>query len=244
MGLLDGKVAVITGGARGQGAAEARLFVSEGASVIITDVNPAGADLAAELGEKAVFQRHDVSSEGDWKIVADLAQQRFGKVDILVNNAGVAGWEPTQTVTPDQMRRYFDIHVMGALFGIQAIAPLMPESGGSIVNIASIAALGGIPGYVGYGTSKWALRGLSRYAARDLAAQNVRVNCVLPGGVETEMLNFGGEAKEVIDASRAMVPMKRFGDVGEIAQVVLFLASDNSSYMTGAEIVADGGSMA
>jgi len=220
------------------------LFVSEGASVVITDVNPAGAGLAAELGESVVFKQHDVSSEAEWKIIADLARERFGKIDILVNNAGVAGWEPTQTVTAAQMRRYFDIHVMGALFGIQSIAPLMPKTGGSIVNIASTAALGGIPSYVGYGTSKWALRGLSRYAARDLAEKNVRVNCVLPGGVETEMLNFGDEAKDIIDASRSAVPMGRFGDVDEIAQVVLFLASDKSSYMTGGEIVADGGLMA
>lgn len=240
MGLLEGKVAIITGGARGQGAEEARLFLEEGASVILTDLNPAGADLAAQLGEQAIFQLHDVASVADWKTVGDLARERFGKVDILVNNAGVAGWEPTQTVTADQIRRYFDIHVMGALFGMQAIVPLMPESGGSIVNIASTAAIGSIPSYVGYGTSKWALRGLSRYAARDLIAQNVRVNCVLPGGVETEMLNAGGGG-DLIDAARAMVPMNRFGEAGEIAQVVLFLASDKSSYMTGSEIIADGG---
>lgn len=242
MGLLDGKVAVITGAARGQGEAEARLFHAEGASLVLTDVNPAGETLAKSLGDKTVFLRHDVAVQADWHAVADLAKRMFGNVDILVNNAGINGFEPIDAITPAQMQRYLDIHVFGPLFGIQTIVPLMPSSGGSIVNIASGAALRGRRNFVGYGTSKWALRGLGRYAAHDLVGRGIRVNTVLPGGVETPMIKQGGAAgAEVVDSARAAVPMKRFGTAHELAQTVLFLASDQSSYMTGAELVVDGG---
>jgi 3alpha(or 20beta)-hydroxysteroid dehydrogenase len=241
MGLLDDKVAIITGAARGQGEAEARLFHAEGASLVLTDVNPAGEALAKSLGDNVIFQRHDVTSLTDWHAVADLAKRSFGKVDILVNNAGITGIEPTDTIAPAEMQRYLDIHVFGPLFGIQTIVPLMPASGGSIVNIASIAALRGYPSYVGYGTSKWALRGLSRYAAYDLVGRGIRVNTVLPGGVDTPMIHGVGAPVELIDAARAAVPMKRFATATELAQTVLFLASDQSSYMTGAELVVDGG---
>jgi 3alpha(or 20beta)-hydroxysteroid dehydrogenase len=240
MGLLEGKVALITGAARGQGAAEARLFHAEGASLVLTDINTGGEALAAEFGERALFVRHDVSRREEWQTVAELARDRFGKVDILVNNAGIAGYEPVQTITAEQMQRYLDIHLMGALFGIQAIEPLMPASGGSIVNIASTAALRGYRTYVGYGASKWALRGLSRYAAQDLVERSIRVNTVLPGGVDTPMLGQSAGA-ELIAAARAAVPMQRFGTADELARTVLFLASDLSSYMTGAELVVDGG---
>lgn len=240
MGLLDNKIAVITGAARGQGASEARLFVNEGATVILTDVNPDGQALAAELGDRAVFRHHDVAREADWKEVAAFALERFGRVDVLVNNAGITGYEPTDTVTAAQMQRYLDIHVFGALYGIQALVPLMKEGGGSIINIASTAALRGNISYVGYGVSKWALRGLTRYAARDLVDHGIRVNSVLPGGIDTPMLG-GAEGSPIIEAARLAVPMKRFGEADEIASIVLFLASGMSSYITGAEIVADGG---
>ena len=241
MGLLDGKVAIITGAARGQGEAEARLFRAEGASLVLTDVNPAGEALAKALGNKVVFQRHDVADQAGWRAVADLAQRSFGKVDVLVNNAGITFNVATETITPSEMQRFLDIHVYGPLFGIQAVVPLMPASGGSIVNIASIAALRGYPNYIGYGTSKWALRGLSRYAAYDLVGRGIRVNTVLPGGTETPMLDQTGAGAEMIAAVRAVVPMKRFATAHELAQTVLFLASDLSSYMTGAELIVDGG---
>ena len=239
MGVLTGKTAIITGGASGQGAEEARLFVAEGACVVLTDLNPAGAKLAAELGDKAHFVQHDVSRQSDWKNVVDQASARFGAIDILVNNAGIVGFEPIETLSAARMQKYLDTHVMGALFGIQAVVPHMPASGGSIVNIASVAAIRGIPSLTGYGTSKWALRGLSRYAAQDLAHRHIRVNCVLPGGVDTPMIV--GDNPELIDAVLATVPMRRYAQASEIAKLVLFLASDQSSYMTGSEIVADGG---
>lgn len=241
MGFLDGKIAIITGAARGQGAAEARLFAAEGAKVILTDLDEAtGTALAAELGEAALFHRHDVASRTDWDSVADLVHMRHGRADILVNNAGITGYEAVQSITAEQMQRYLDIHLFGALHGIQAIAPLMTGDSGSIINIASSAALRGLPGYVGYGVSKWALRGLTRYAANDLVGQNIRVNTVMPGGVETSMLAQSAGA-DLINAARAQVPMKRFAAAEELARTVLFLASDQSSYMTGAEIVVDGG---
>ena len=241
MGLLDGKVAIITGAARGQGEAEARLFHAEGAALVLTDVNPAGEALAKALGDKAIFQHHDVAIQADWHAVADLAKRSFGKVDVLVNNAGINGFEPTDTITAAEMQRYLDVHVFGPLFGIQTIVPLMPASGGSIVNIASGAALRGYQKLVGYGTSKWALRGLSRYAAQDLVGRGIRVNTVLPGGVETPMIYQNAAGDELNAIIRATVPMKRFGTAHELAQTVLFLASDQSSYMTGAELVVDGG---
>ncbi|MDR7103643.1 3alpha(or 20beta)-hydroxysteroid dehydrogenase [Croceicoccus sp. BE223] len=208
--------------------------------MVITDINEDGAATAEQLGPDCIFRRHDVASEKDWADVAGLAKEHFGKVDILVNNAGITGYEATETISPEAMRRYFDIHVMGALFGMQAVVPIMAEEGGSIINIASTAAVRGLPSYVGYGTSKWGLRGLSRYAAFDLVAKNIRVNCVMPGGVETEMLRQAA-GQDLIDAARQSVPMKRFGTTSEIAQAVLFLASDQSSYMTGAELILDGG---
>lgn len=240
MGILAGKVAVVTGASRGQGEAEARLFHAEGAALVLTDLNPAGKALAVELGSNAVFLRHDVSDQAGWANVARCAAAHFGKADILINNAGITGYEPVDRITVPEMQRYLDIHLYGALFGLQAIVPLMPEEGGAIVNIASTAALRGYAGYAGYGVSKWALRGLTRYAAHDLVSRRIRINTILPGGIDTPMLNRP-EAAALIDAARAAVPMKRFGAAEEIARIALFLASDAASYLTGTEIVADGG---
>ncbi|WP_157218945.1 SDR family NAD(P)-dependent oxidoreductase [Flavisphingomonas formosensis] len=240
MPSLDGKVAIITGGSRGQGAAEARLFLAEGASVVLTDLNPDGAALAEELGERAAFLTHDVADRAGWAKVVETAESRFGRIDILINNAGITGYEPIDQITPERMQRYMDIHVHGALYGIQAVLPAMRRQGGAVVNVASTAALRGYPTYVGYGVSKWAMRGLTRYAAHDLVADGIRINTILPGGIDTPMLNQA-EGAALIDAARNAVPMKRFGIAEEIARVALFLVSDASSYMTGAELVVDGG---
>lgn len=239
MGVLEGKVAIITGGARGQGEAEARLFHAEGAAVVVTDLNEAGQALADELGERAAFIRHNVANAEEWRAVIALAKQRFNKVDILVNNAGITGYEAVDQITPDEMQHYLNIHMFAALHGIQAVLPIMPD-GGSIINVASTAALRGMAGYVGYGVSKWALRGLTRYAAHDLVGRNIRVNTILPGGVETPMVMRDDDGG-LIDMARAAVPMKRFGTCQELAEAALYLASDRSSYMTGAEMVIDGG---
>jgi 3alpha(or 20beta)-hydroxysteroid dehydrogenase len=241
MGALQGKVAIITGASRGQGAAEARLFYAEGAAVVLTDVvSHGGHELAEELGERAVFIRHDVSDKTGWAQVADSAKSHFGGIDILVNNAGVTGYQSVETIEAAEMQRYLDIHLYGAIFGIQAVLPLMAPRGGAIINVASTAALRGNASYVGYGVSKWAVRGLTRYAAHDLVKHNIRINTILPGGVDTPMLNRP-DATALVAAARAAVPMKRFGTAEELAKVALFLASDASSYLTGSEIVVDGG---
>jgi 3alpha(or 20beta)-hydroxysteroid dehydrogenase len=240
--LMDGKVAIITGAARGQGAAEARLFAEAGAKIVLTDLaEEAGNALAAELGENAIFIKHDVASEANWRIVADAAIARFGRIDALVNNAGITGYKSVLETDANELQRYLGIHVFGPHFGIQAVVPAMRQAGGgAIVNIVSTAALRANPDFYAYGVSKWGLRGLTRYAAKDLVGFNIRVNAILPGGVETPMLG-DSSASPIVDAARAAVPMKRFAQAEEIGRVALFLCSDYASYMTGTDVVVDGG---
>ena len=236
---LEGKVAIITGAARGQGANEARRFVAEGARVVVTDLDANGQAVADELGASARFVRHDVASEDDWKTVITTAQDEFGKIDILVNNAGV--FKPANIV--DTTLAAFDLHyrvnTLGVFLGMRAVIPAMASSGGSIINISSIAGMRGWPGMIAYGGTKWASRGLTQCAARELAPQRIRVNSIHPGLVNTPMLDDHDPA--ALEAFVAAVPFGRMGSVDDVAEVVIFLASDLSSYMTGAEIVIDGG---
>jgi 3alpha(or 20beta)-hydroxysteroid dehydrogenase len=241
MGALTDKVLVLTGAAGGQGRVAARVFAEAGARLILTDRDPSGAEVATGLGPDAVFLRHDVSIRADWDAVIAAAIERFGGIDVLINNAGIAGRDDVQSLTPERMRGYLDVNLLGALSGIQAVVPAMrARGGGSIVNICSISALRSTPGLAGYGISKWALRGLSRYAAADLAPHKVRVNLVLPGAVDVAMIKDAqsGGGKE---AFARQVPLGRLARSEEIAQAALFLASDAASYVTGAELVADGG---
>jgi 3alpha(or 20beta)-hydroxysteroid dehydrogenase len=242
MGALEGKVAIITGGAGGQGSAEARLFVNEGASVVATDIDEKrGRALVAELGDAVVFARHDITSAEDWARVVKLACDRFGGIDILVNNAGIVAYGSVEEIKEAELRRLFDVNFYGAFLGVQAVVtPMTKRGGGAIVNTVSAAALRGYAGNFGYGVSKWALRGLSRYCAVDLVKKRIRVNAILSGAVETEMINRP-EAASVLAAAKATVPMNRFAEPEEIARLALFLASDASSYMAGSELVADGG---
>jgi 3alpha(or 20beta)-hydroxysteroid dehydrogenase len=240
MGTLSGKVAIITGGSRGQGAAEARLFASEGARVVITDVNDAGRELAAEIGEAAFFKHHDVSDEASWADTVAETLQRFGRVDILVNNAAL--YEPA-TLT-DTTRELWDliyrVNQLGVFLGMKAVANAMAEGGGgSIVNISSQAGISKGPGMFAYGSSKWAVRGMSQYAALDYAPLKIRVNAIFPGAIDTPMLLKN--PPEFMEMVKANIPMKRLGTPLEIANVALFLASDASSYMTGSEIAVNGG---
>ena len=236
---LEGKVAIITGAARGQGANEARRFVAEGARVVVTDLDANGQAVADELGASARFVRHDVANEDDWKTVITTAQDEFGKIDILVNNAGV--FKPANIV--DTTLAAFDLHyrvnTLGVFLGMRAVIPAMESSGGSIINISSIAGMRGWPGMIAYGGTKWASRGLTQCAARELAPQRIRVNSIHPGLVNTPMLDDHDPA--ALEAFVAAVPFGRMGSVDDVAEVVIFLASDLSSYMTGAEIVIDGG---
>ncbi len=235
---LAGKVAIITGAARGQGANEARRFVAEGARVVVTDLDANGQAVADELKDYARFVHHDVADENNWKRVVATAQEAFGKVDILVNNAGV--FKPANIV--DTTLAAFDLHyrvnTLGVFLGIRAVIPAM-ASGGSIINISSIAGMRGWPGMIAYGGTKWASRGLTQCAARELAPQRIRVNSIHPGLVDTPMLD--DHDPEALEAFTAAVPFGRKGSVDDVAEMVIYLASDLSSYVTGAEIVIDGG---
>jgi 3alpha(or 20beta)-hydroxysteroid dehydrogenase len=241
MPRLQNKIILITGGARGQGAAEARAFVAEGARVVITDVREdLGKALAADLGQgAAIFLRHDVTSETDWHAAIDAAR-RLGGLHGLINNAGI--YQPRTLLETDValFEQHVRINQIGPFLGMKLVTPLMQESGGgAIVNISSTAGLRGSPGAIAYSATKWALRGMTKAAAIDLAPRNIRVNSIHPGPIDTPMLD--ARSAEQNRARVQMVPMKRMGTVEEIADLALFLVSDESRYMTGAEIAIDGG---
>jgi 3alpha(or 20beta)-hydroxysteroid dehydrogenase len=241
MGRLDGKVVLITGAARGQGEAEARLFVQEGARVALGDVLDAeGRKVAESLGDAAVYMHHDVRNERQWREFVELALRRFGRVDGLVNNAGIMIYKPLREMTPDEYRQVIEVNQVGCFLGIQAVVPAMEQAGGgSIVNVSSTAGLRGFAGGIGYVSSKFAVRGLSRTAALELGPLGIRVNSLHPGGVDTAL----GWGYEGVDLERlyASTPIGRIGKPVEMARVALFLLSDEASYCTGAEFVADGG---
>jgi 3alpha(or 20beta)-hydroxysteroid dehydrogenase len=238
MGRLDGKVALITGAARGQGEAEARLFVREGAKVVLTDVlDEDGSIVAKDLGSDARYRHHDVGSAEDWSAAVSEAIDAFGKLDVLVNNAGIHHVTPIEQETLEEFERTIRVNLYGTFLGIQAAIPAMRAAGGgSIVNISSLAGMKGIPGHGAYGASKWAVRGLTRTAANELGKDKIRVNSVHPGPIKTAMI--GG----LTDFS--FLPLGRAGEVDEVANLVLFLASDESSFITGNEHIIDGGSYA
>jgi 3alpha(or 20beta)-hydroxysteroid dehydrogenase len=240
MNRLTGKIVLISGGARGQGAAEARLFVAEGAKVVIGDVLEAeGQRLAAELGGAAVFVRQDVTREDDWKIATDAAGA-LGGLHGLVNNAGI--YQPKTLMETDTalFERHMRVNQLGCFLGMQAVVPLMERSGGgSIVNVSSVAGLRGSPGAIAYSATKWALRGMTKAAAADLAPRRIRVNSIHPGPIDTEMLKV--RTPEQNQRRLQTVPMRRMGTAEEVANLVLFLLSDESGYITGAEVAIDGG---
>jgi 3alpha(or 20beta)-hydroxysteroid dehydrogenase len=240
MNRLSGKVILIRGGARGQGAAEARLFVAEGAKVVIGDVlESQGRELAAELGAAAVFVRQDVTREDDWAKAIEAAAG-LGGLHGLVNNAGI--YQPATLMQTDAalFERHMRVNQLGCFLGMQAVVPLMEQSGGgSIVNVSSVAGLRGSPGAIAYSATKWALRGMTKAAAIDLAPRKIRVNSIHPGPIDTEMLNV--RTPEQNKQRLQLVPMKRMGSAEEVANLVLFLLSEESGYITGAEVAIDGG---
>lgn len=238
---LDGKVVILTGGAGGQGMVAARLLVQAGARVVVTDRDPAGADNASALGANAHFMAHDITDPEAWARVVAEAASRFGGVDGLVNNAAIAGRDSVESLSPDSLRRYLDVNVIGALNGMQAVLPAMRARGqGAIVNVASISALRATPGLVGYGTSKWALRGLTHNAAVEFARDRIRVNLVLPGAVDVRMIRDEAAPAGKADAATA-IPLGRVAAPEEIVRATLFLLSDAASYITGEELTVDGG---
>ena len=243
MARFDGKVILISGGARGQGAAEARLLVQQGAKVVIGDVlESEGNALARELGSAAKFVRHDVTSEAEWARAVQTAEG-FGKLNGLINNAGI--FQPKRLMETDAAlwERHITINQTGCYLGMKAVVPAMERAGGgAIVNISSVAGLRGSPGAFAYSATKWALRGMTKAAAMDLASRNIRVNSVHPGPIETDMLKVW--TPELRAARLKGVPMHRVGTADEVAQVVLFLLSDESAYVTGAEVAIDGAASA
>ena len=243
MARLDGKVAIITGGARGMGGATSRLFAAEGAKVVIADVlDKEGAALAEELKGSAIFQHHDVTDEANWSSVVAKAIATFGKVDILVNNAGILLFKTLLDTSKADYERVLGVNLMGAFLGIKAVAPHMIERGsGSIVNVSSVDGMKGANSLGAYSSSKWGLRGLTRVAAMEFGHKGVRVNSIHPGGIDTAMGNPYSENRTEVNKRYTMVPLQRVGDPIEAARTSLFLASDDSSYLCGAEIAVDGG---
>jgi 3alpha(or 20beta)-hydroxysteroid dehydrogenase len=239
MGRLDGKIAIITGAARGQGAAEARLFAAEGARVVLADVlDDEGEAVAAEIGDAAMYTHLDVTDEPQWQAAVALAEARFGPVTVLVNNAGILLFQPLHKTDLADFDRVMRVNVQGVFLGMKSVTPSMTNAGGgSIVNISSTAGLQGLPHLGAYVASKWAVRGLTKTAAIDLGHRNIRVNSVHPGGIDTPMV--AGTSGDAPFYKRLPVP--RMGSADEAARAVLFLASDEASYIAGAELAVDGG---
>jgi 3alpha(or 20beta)-hydroxysteroid dehydrogenase len=246
MPRLDGKVAIITGGARGMGAATSRVFVEAGAKVAIADVLDAeGAALAVELGDAARFYHLDVTSEAAWAELVVKVEADLGAIDVLVNNAGILMFKSLLQTTLDDYRRVLDVNLVGEFLGIKAVAPGMIARGkGAIVNISSVDGMKGANGLGAYASSKWGVRGLTRVAAMELGHRGIRVNSVHPGGVDTAMTNFEELPRDEVSQRFLDVPLRRIADPEEIARATLFLASDEASYMVGSEVVVDGGMIA
>jgi 3alpha(or 20beta)-hydroxysteroid dehydrogenase len=245
-GRLDGKVALISGGARGQGAAEARAFVAEGARIVIGDVlDDEGTLLAKELGDAACFMHLDVASEADWAAAVQGAVDAFGSLNVLVNNAGIMRLGPLDSQPTDDYRAVIEVNQFGCYFGMRAAIPaLRAAGGGSIINTSSINGFIGLAGTTAYGASKFAVRGMTRTAALELGHDNIRVNAVCPGTIETAMVSSPEFDDVDKDAYFADQPVPRIGRPEEVAHMMVFLASDESSFCTGAEFVVDGGALA
>lgn len=242
MGLLDGKVALVTGGARGMGEAHVRLFLQEGARVVFGDVlDEEGKALAAETG--ATYVRHDVTSPQEWEHVVATTVTLYGALDVLVNNAGILKFRRISDMSLDDFDRVISVNLRGTWLGIKSVIEPMKAAGrGSIVNISSIEGFIGAEGLSAYSASKFGIRGVTKSAARELARFRIRVNSVHPGAINTPMV-LDPELAAEVDAETFVKSMviKRFAKPVEVSHVVAFLASDRSSYCTGSEFTVDGG---
>lgn len=239
MGTLEGRVALITGAARGQGEASARLFAREGAKVVVADVlDDPGDAVVASLGDAAIYVHLDVSNEGEWARAVASAVDAFGSLDVLVNNAAIHWSKPIEEESVADLDRLLSVNLRGAFLGIRSVVGEMRRSGrgGSIVNIASTAGIVSYAGMAAYSMSKWGIRGLTRTAAIEFAKDRIRVNCVCPGAMDTSMSTSRDDPPDPSG-------LRRVAAVDEIAQVVAFLASDAASNVTGTDLIADGGGL-
>jgi 3alpha(or 20beta)-hydroxysteroid dehydrogenase len=247
VGRLDGKVAIISGAARGQGKAQARRFVSEGAKVVLGDVlDREGHAVAEQLGAHHSSYRHlDVTDPDDWDRMVELATEQFGLVNVLVNNAGILLSHPLEGHPLDDYMAVVQVNQVGCFLGMRAVVePMRAAGGGSIVNTSSVAGLLGASGLVAYTASKFAIRGMTKVAALELGRYGIRVNSVHPGGIDTAMVRRPDLGARDLDAAFTHLPLGRVGLPEEVASMAMFLASDESSYSTGSEFVLDGGSTA
>ncbi|MBD8025291.1 glucose 1-dehydrogenase [Ureibacillus sp. Re31] len=240
MNRLEGKVAIISGAAQGMGESHARRFIAEGAKVIITDLNEEkGMALANELGENALFVKQNVTKADDWATVVAKAEEKFGPVNILVNNAGITMAKSILETSEEEYRRIVDINQVSVFLGMKTIIPSMQKAGGgSIVNISSINGIVG--GAIGYTDTKFAVRGITKAAAMECSHYGIRVNSVHPGVIATPMV-IQEDTKAAVEEFSKQIPLKRVAQPEEVTNLVLYLASDESSYSTGSEFIVDGG---
>jgi 3alpha(or 20beta)-hydroxysteroid dehydrogenase len=241
MGRLDGKIAIVSGGARGMGASHCRTMVAEGARVVIGDVlEEDGATLAKELGDAATFMPLDVTDEAAWTTVVTDTADVFGAPSVLVNNAGIVRMGLIPDTTKEDFEAVLAVNLVGVWLGMRAVAPaMMAGGGGSIINISSTAGLVGYPGISAYVASKWGVRGITKSAALEFGTRGVRVNSIHPGAIETPMV----AAAHVSHTMWAAQAIPRIGQPAEVSALVVFLASDEASYCTGQEFVVDGGNV-
>ncbi|WP_296602220.1 glucose 1-dehydrogenase [Nocardioides sp.] len=250
MSRLAGKVAIVTGGAQGQGDAIVRAFLAEGARVEIADVDvergaPLAEELAAVHGDDRVhFTRHDVSDEASWSALVPAVNERFGPVNVLANNAGILRFGAVDKMPFAEAQQVWSVNIGGCFLGMQAVVPTMKRhGGGSIINASSIEGLAGMGFVSAYCGSKWAIRGMTKAAAHELGRRGIRVNSVHPGMIDTPMTRAHG-GDEVMAQGGTKVALRRVGLPADIAPTYVYLASDESSYVTGAEIAVDGGATA
>ncbi|HWU32274.1 MAG TPA: glucose 1-dehydrogenase [Marmoricola sp.] len=245
MGRLAGKVAIVTGGAQGQGAEIVRQFVAEGAKVVIADVaDDHGQALAAELGDAAAFMHLNVADQNEWAQVVEATNEKFGPVSVLANNAGILRFGDVEKMPSEEFDLLFNINAKGCFLGMQAVSRTMRKNGGgSIINASSIEGLAGMPSCTAYAGTKFAIRGMTKAAALELGPKGIRVNSVHPGMIDTPMTRAHGD-DSIMEYGGSKVALRRVGYPTDVAPLYVFLASDESAYITGAEIAVDGGATA